>query len=132
MNSSVLFGNNTNNWDLVKQEPVREDVMYTFRKSDGDTVKTFLFAEGTDGSFDMLEYEKHYSCNGGDICYLQMSGTDTLFFYSEPPGARRPSVVGEYAYNFRTMDLDSAKRAFYLEHQDSLRKVRGSGLPLVN
>jgi hypothetical protein len=61
-----------------------------------------------------------------------MSSQDTLFFYRESSTGEKSFVVGEYAYRFTNFEMDSTEANFYLNHTDSLRKVKGDNLPRLS
>lgn len=124
----TLFGNSTEGWELIKSEE-HGDIMHFFQKIDGDTTKKMILAESPGGAVELYEYEKEYPSDHG-ISNLLMLGPDTLYFYNERNN-EKTFVVGEYAYLFRKMTLDSAARQFYVEHADSLRKVKGNKLPAL-
>jgi hypothetical protein len=129
IDKSLLYHNDYQGWKLVREIKNEWDNDYIIEKTDKDTLKILLFLEGKkDGSIRPYEYKKRYPCNGVDTCFLEMTSQDTLFYYREKEGLKI-FEVGEYAYLFTHMKMDSIELDYYLKHEDSLRRVRGNNLP---
>ena len=125
---SLLYHNDHQNWRLVRETKNEWDNDYIIEKIDADTLKILLFLEGKkDGSIKPYEYKKRYPCGDVDTCYLEMTSQDTLFFYREH-NDKKIFEVGEYAYFFTFMKMDSSEANYYMKYGDSLRKVRGTNL----
>ena len=69
---------------------------------------------------------------------LKTSGADTVTRFRRESAAlarlKHENLVkifdvGEYAYRFSSMKMDSIEGKYYLKHEDSLRRVKGDGLP---
>ena len=127
---TLLYGNDYKDWKLVREIKNEWDTDYIVEKNDNDTLKILLFLEGKkDGSIRPYEYKKRYPCsNNTDTCYLEMTSQDTLFFYRKH-NDEKLFEVGEYAYRFAYFKMDSTEANYYLKHEDSLKRVRGSNLP---
>ncbi len=125
--SKLLYYNNTEHWELVRAEANTWDDQFTIKKIDGDTVKIMMFLQRKDKSLSIYTYKKRFPC-GVDTCYLEMSSQDTLFLYKKN-NTNKVFQVGEYAYRFTTMRMDSIELDYYLKHEDSLRTIRGNNLP---
>ena len=129
VDQSLLYRNDHRGWELVREDNSSQwDIKYTLKKNDNDTSKVLFFLEGKDGSIEVNGYKKHYPCNAVDTCYLEMTSQDTLFFYREY-NDKKIFKVGEYAYLFTYMKMDSSEANYYLKHEDSLKRIRGSNLP---
>jgi len=129
IDKSLLYHNDYQGWKLVREIKNEWDTDYIIEKIDNDTLKTLLFLEPKkEGSIVPYEYKKRFPCNGMDTCYLEMTSQDTLFFYREH-NKKKIFEVGEYAYRFTYFKMDSTEANYYLKHEDSLRKVRGTNLP---
>ncbi|MCZ8215967.1 MAG: hypothetical protein O9262_06985 [Cyclobacteriaceae bacterium] len=129
----LLYGNDIQGWKLVQEINNEWEVNYTVEKMDNDTLKTIFFLEGVkDGSMIVNRYQKQYRCNDTDTCYLDMTSQDTLYFYRQNFNGEKIFEVGEYAYRFTYFKMDSAEVTYYLKHEDSLKRVRGSNLPRLS
>jgi hypothetical protein len=131
IDQSLLYHNNYDGWKLVREDNSSKwDTKFTIEKNDNDTLKILFFLEAKDGSVMLNEYKKQFPCNVTDTCYLEMNSQDTLFFYGQRNGLKT-FEVGEYAYRFTFMKMNKGEREYYLDHEDSLRRVRGNNLPLL-
>jgi hypothetical protein len=133
IDKSLLYKNNLHEWRLVQEINSKWDTNYTIEKNDSDTLKLLFYSVRTkDGSIEVDNYKLKYPCHGTDTCYLDMSSQDTLFFYSKNGAGEKSFILGEYAYRFTYFEMDSAEANFYLEHTDSLRRVKGDNLPKLS
>jgi hypothetical protein len=129
VDKSLLYGNDRKGWQLVQEIKNEWDTYYTIEKIDNDTSKVLFFLQANgDGTTNVSGYRKIFKCNKTDTCYLKMSSQDTLFFYREN-NHQKIFEVGEYAYHHSYFKMDSIEVKYYLEHEDSLRRVRGNNLP---
>lgn len=126
INRDSLFQNSDDGWELSTKEEYPNSVLYNIRKKDSDTTKLLSFFKSESG-LSVKEYLKYYPENG-DTCYLKMVSSDTLYFYRQR-GDTKNFIVGEYGYRYTSMLLEDYELDYYLKHEDSLRRVRGSNLP---
>jgi hypothetical protein len=125
----LLYNNNTNGWELTQEINEEWSTSYRISKNDNDTLKILEYSIGNKGEeVYLLQYLKAFRCNQLDTCYLEMNSQDTLFFYRQN-GKVKIFEVGEYAYRFSRLKLDSVELSFYLAHEDSLRRIKGNNLP---
>lgn len=125
---SLLYGNDPREWKLIQEINSAWATYYTLRKIDGDTVKVLFINQGRDGKVQVSGFRKAYKSLGPDSAFLEMRSQDTLFFY-RLKNDRKVFEVGEYAYRFAHFEMDSVEATFYLKYEDSLRQVKGNGLP---
>jgi hypothetical protein len=124
------YGNNLRDWELTSVNETEWERDFILRKVDNDTLKILCFLEGKrDGSISIYEYKKRYPC-GIDTCYLEMAGMDTSFFYRQRNSVKE-FEVGEYAYRYMYFKMDTSEANAYRLAEDSLRRVRGNGLPRI-
>lgn len=120
------------NWIFVQEMKDRYGDFYTVKALFQDTSYVLFFYESIfDGSVNIQRIRKRFSCEY-DTCHLEMDSKDTLYFYKENPSGIKDFVVGEYAYRFERLLLDSVELEIYLNKEDSLRKLRGNNLPKLN
>ncbi len=131
---SLLYTNNPSGWELVQEIEQEWDINYTIKKIDNDTLKVLFFAIGNKEKDDKIfinGYAKTFRCNQTDTCYLKMTSQDTLFYYRQH-SKEKIFEVGEYAYRFTYLKMDTVEINYYLEHEDSLRRVKGNNLPRLS
>lgn len=125
---SLLHGNDLRGWRLIQEINSTSVTYYTVQKIDADTLKVLFFNLAKDDKVRVSGFRKQYRLPNSDSAFLEMKSQDTLFFYSLENG-KKVFYVGEYAYRFAHFEMDSVETNFYLRHEDSLRKVKGNGLP---
>lgn len=126
LSEDSIYHNNFEGWKLSSTEEYHDSKLYNIKKMDGDTMKVLsFFNDGKRSS--TKEYLKYYP-QDTDTLFLKMKGVDTCYFYSKNLASKK-FIVGEYCYRFEFLQLTDSEFEFYLTHSDSLRKVRGDGLP---
>jgi hypothetical protein len=106
---------------------------YELYKS-GDTTKTLAFYTDENGNIiDVVRYYKKYIADNNKlIVNYRKEGfpeIDTFYYYKELENGEKIFEVGEYNYRWTYGKLHPSEQSYYYQHIDSLRWVRGNGLP---
>jgi hypothetical protein len=120
------------NWTLSQEDKLGYEDYYSVVNIYNDTTFIMYFAESkSDGLISVYGLRKRFKCDY-DTCNLYLDSKDTVYYYRENSSGTRNFIVGEYAYRFERLLLDSTEMKIYFDKKDSLRRIRGNNLPKIN
>jgi len=126
LDKKSFFNNDPSGWKIFQY--IESMDQYMIFKYDGDTLKYLRFIPDENNTPLISQYEMKFPCGSLDTCFLRMQSNDTLFYYKENKD-RREFIAGEYAFRYTSTGMSIEEMHFYIDHEDSLRRIKGNNLP---